>query len=72
MPKINEIKRQLVQAINNNPKYTLPKKGNSTAAFIWVGTKDNLIGNSTCHYEFLFKKNKLFIDTGWTSFKCYF
>ena len=63
MAAVRAIKAKLIHEINYSTKYILAKKDNVRAEYIWVGTKDNLIGNMTCHYEFLFKKNKLFIDT---------
>lgn len=63
MSKINEIKKLLKIEINNNENYQLTKVDNGRSNFLWIGTKDNIIGNVTCHYEFLFQKNKLFIDT---------
>lgn len=62
MKLINEIKLKLIQELNKE-KYTTPKKFNRGACFVWVGTVDGQIGNSTCHYEFYFEENKLFIDT---------
>ena len=63
MTAVRAIKAKLIQEINNSSKFILAKKDNGRAEYIWVGTKDNLIGNMTCHYEFYFKKNKLFVDT---------
>lgn len=31
---------------------------NKDSSFIWIGTKDGLIGNEKCHYEFIFQNNK--------------
>ena len=62
MNKINEIKGKLIQALNRE-KYTLPKRYNKGSCFIWVETIDNIIGNDTCHYEFYFEGNNLYVDT---------
>lgn len=31
---------------------------NSRRDFLWIGTKDGVIGNSKCHYEVIYRKNK--------------
>ena len=58
---MNEIKLKLVQELDKE-KYTTPKKYNRNGCFIWIGTIDGVIGNNTCHYEFYFNENKLYID----------
>ena len=35
-----------------SPEEVKPKKG-----YIWVGGQNGLIGNITCHYEFIFYTN---------------
>ena len=63
MAVVRAIKAKLIQELNNSSKFTLAKKDGPKTGYLWIGTKDNLIGNLTCHYEFLFRQNKLFVDT---------
>ena len=42
----------------------LSKKGKKNGGFIWIGTTDKLIGDLTCHYEFINYPNSDTILTG--------
>ncbi len=63
MAAVRAEKTKLVQEIDKSAKFTLAKKDSSKTSYLWIGTIDNIIGNLTCHYEFLFRQNRLFVDT---------
>lgn len=61
MKRINEIRIKLLQELDR-AKYTTPKRMYKNSTYAWIGTTDGIIGNDTCHYEFYFEDNKLYID----------
>lgn len=53
---LTELKERLVNDLrvkNENKKHEDPK-----GEYIWVGGPDGLVGNSTCHYEFIFQDDE--------------
>lgn len=61
MKRINEIRIKLLQELDRK-KFTTPKRIYNNSIYAWIGTFDGAIGNDTCHYEFYFEDNKLYID----------
>lgn len=51
---------ELIRRIGNTTKYIDANNGGD--CFVWVGTKDGLIGNLACHYEFYIEGKKLYVD----------
>lgn len=42
------VKAALIEKLEDNDRFVVKKSGKS---FLWIGTKDELIGHKTCHYE---------------------
>jgi 5-methylcytosine-specific restriction protein B len=42
------VKAALIEKLEDDERFVAKKSGKT---FIWIGTKDELIGHSTCHYE---------------------
>lgn len=59
---IDEIKLKLIQSMNTE-KFKVAKKFKKGTCFVWIGTSDDVIGTTSCHYEFYFENNKLYVDT---------
>jgi MoxR-like ATPase len=44
----NAVKAALIEKLEDNERFVVKKSGKN---YLWIGTKDELIGHSACHYE---------------------
>ena len=59
---------------NNNDFLYCPKDGDGlkgNSKYIWIGTRDKLIGDKKCHYEYIFHDNKLSTEVHFEDSKTY-
>ena len=52
----DEFKTKIKEKLKNDNIFRYAD--NEDDNFIWIGTKDRLIGNDTCHYEFYMEEKK--------------
>lgn len=50
-----EIKAAIIEKLEDNERFVARRSGKD---YIWIGTKDGLIGNDACHYEIVNDTNK--------------
>ena len=55
----DEFKTKIKEKLKNDNIFRYAD--NEDDNFIWIGTKDRLIGNDTCHYEF-YMEEKIYVD----------
>lgn len=59
--KFSDFKSAIKEKLNFDNRFC--DVGNEEACYIWIGTKNGIIGNDSCHYEFYLEKKKIYVDT---------
>lgn len=55
----NEFKKVIRSKLNGDERFRIAYEDKK---YIWIGTKNGLIGNASCHYEFLKDGEKIYTD----------
>lgn len=63
---LTELKKKLSYRLNN----VRPDAINPENEYIWVGGQNGLVGNLTCHYEFIFHYSKLNLEVHFEDRNC--